>query len=162
MQPQSHTIHASTKQPALQHLVVCLQGYDIRSLTLLSSVFYAVLVCVSLTNCNLFQHSLIQFCLHLDIKKKKADNSLIKRQKYESKNISRCPAVWLVYILMPSKKEWVLMQLGSQHDCVERPVQPGVSRPSFLFLHYAHIFIKNSNIILQRKRRVKHVTIERT
>ena len=36
----------------------------------------------------------------------------------------RYPALWFVYILMPGKEEWVLVQLGSQHKCVERPVRP--------------------------------------
>ena len=43
-----------------------------------------------------------------------------------------CPALWSVYILMPGKKEWVLVQLGSQHKCVERPVGPVF--PDYLFL----------------------------
>ena len=38
--------------------------------------------------------------------------------------MSRCPALWFAYILMPGKKEWVLVQLGSQQKCVERPVRP--------------------------------------
>ena len=35
-----------------------------------------------------------------------------------------CPALMFIYILMPVKEEWVLVQLGSQHKCVERPVRP--------------------------------------
>ena len=37
-------------------------------------------------------------------------------------NSPRCPALWFVYILMPSKEKWVLVQLSSQHNCAERPV----------------------------------------
>ena len=39
-------------------------------------------------------------------------------------NSPRCPALWFVYILIPGKEEWVLVYLGSQHKCVERPVRP--------------------------------------
>ena len=42
--------------------------YDLRSLAL-RLVFYTVLVCLSLTNCNLLQNSAILFCFYLDIKK---------------------------------------------------------------------------------------------
>ena len=47
-------------------------------------------------------------------------------------NSPRCPALWFVYILMPGKEEWVLVYLGSQHKCVERPVRPVF--PGYLFL----------------------------
>ena len=38
----------------------------------LRSMFYNVLVCVSLTNCNLLYHSSILLCLYLDRKTKKS------------------------------------------------------------------------------------------
>ena len=44
----------------------------------------------------------------------------------------RCPPLWFVYILMPGKEEWVLVLLGSQHKCVERPVRPEF--PDYVFL----------------------------
>ena len=39
-------------------------------------------------------------------------------------NSPRWPALWFVYILMHGKEEWVLVQLGSQSKCTERPVRP--------------------------------------
>ena len=39
-------------------------------------------------------------------------------------NSPRCPSLWSVYVLMFSKEEWDLVQLGSQHNCVERPIWP--------------------------------------
>ena len=106
---------------------------QLRSLVL-SSVFYTVLICVSLANCNLLQHSLILFCFILTEKRKKADKNLIKRYKYGSIKSPRCPALWFVYILMPGKDEWVLAQLSSQHKCVERPVRPVF--PDYLSVSY--------------------------
>ena len=47
-------------------------------------------------------------------------------------NSPRCPALWFVYILMSGKEEWVLVQLGSQHKCLEWPVWPVF--PDYLFL----------------------------
>ena len=44
----------------------------------------------------------------------------------------RCPALWFVYILMRGNEEWVLVQLGSQHKCVERPIRSEF--PDYLFL----------------------------
>ena len=82
--------------------------YDLCSLAF-RSVFYTVLICISSTNGNLLYHSLILFCLHLDRKKKKADNNFIRRSKYRSINSPRCPALWFVYILMPGTEEWVLV-----------------------------------------------------
>ena len=35
-----------------------------------------------------------------------------------------CASLWFVYILIPGKEEWVLVWLGSQHNCVEPPVRP--------------------------------------
>ena len=34
-----------------------------------------------------------------------------------------CPDLWVVYILMHGKEEWIVVSLGSQHTCVERPVR---------------------------------------
>ena len=47
-------------------------------------------------------------------------------------NSPRCPAYWFVYSLMSGKEEWVQVQLGSQHESLERPVQPVF--PDYLFL----------------------------
>ena len=33
-----------------------------------------------------------------------------------------CPVLRFVYILIHGKEEWVLTWLGSQHNCVVRPV----------------------------------------
>ena len=59
--------------------------------------------------------------------KKKPDDNLTNRSKYESINSPRCHALWL-----PGKEKWVLLQLGSQLKCVERPVW--VMFPDYLFL----------------------------
>ena len=49
-------------------------------------------------------------------------------------NNPRCPALYFVYILMPGKEEWALVQLGSQHNCVELPVRPVF--PDYLSVSY--------------------------
>ena len=71
-------------------------------------------------------YSTVSFCFVsiLTEKRKKADNNLIKRQKYGSINSPRCPALWFVNILKLGKEEWVLVQLGSQQKHVEQPVWP--------------------------------------
>ena len=74
------------------------------------------------------------FVCILTEKRKTGFNNLIKRQTYGSINSPRCPALWFVYILMPSKEEWVLAQLGSQHKCVDRPVWPVF--PDYLSVSY--------------------------
>ena len=47
-------------------------------------------------------------------KRKKTDNTQ-KSKNVGPKIVFNYPAHWFVYILMPGKKEWVLLQLGSQH-----------------------------------------------
>ena len=50
-----------------------------------------------------------------------------------SVNSPRCPVLWFVYILMHGREEWVLAQIVSQSNCVERLVRP-------MFPDYLSIF----------------------
>ena len=54
----------------------------------------------------------------------KNDNSHIERLKCRSTNSLNWPALWFAYILIHGREEWVLVLLGSQHKCVERPLRP--------------------------------------
>ena len=54
--------------------------YDLRSLAL-RLVFYTVLVCLSLTSCNLLQNSVILFCFYLDIKQIKKLTIILQKGK---------------------------------------------------------------------------------
>ena len=73
----------------------------------------------------------------------------MKRSKYESINCPRFPPLWFVYILMPGKEERVLLQLGSQHKCVERSVRTVF--PGYLFL--VTMFATNfKNCVHQQKK----------
>ena len=119
-------------------------SHDLCSLAF-CSIFETVLICVSLTNCNLLQQSLILLCLHFG-KKKKTYNNHVKRHKYGSINSPDCPALWFVYALMHSREEWVLVYLGSQHKRMERifpfvmtMVYPTLKKYCFLNVELAEV-----------------------
>ena len=51
------------------------------------------------------------------------------------------PALWFIYILMHGRQEWVLLQLGYQHKCVERPVWPVF--PDYLFVSCDYVILEH-------------------
>ena len=70
------------------------------------------------------------------------------------KNSPHCSALWFVYIWMPGKEESVLVQLGSQHKCVEQPVQPMFSRLS-ISCDYVQTKLYLTNPYYSRIRKLK-------
>lgn len=41
-----------------------------------------------------------------------------------TQTVTSCPVSWFAYILLYGKEKWVLVLVGSQNNCVEKPVWP--------------------------------------